>query len=320
MILCIQPLSARNGVLQITDGTPSDEMLDRVLSKACMIELSRTGLTPYSNIPAAGTDLSYLLVCRYQVIGSRITIVLDLRTLPSGESFASREFTRPLDLQLDTEVAEVLRGMIDHLALQEERIGQTPRADEAATPAETAFTDSLPTVSRPLEPTTAPDNPVSGGPAFGVRGAPVLIVGKACEYFRYSASTSAFAGYRFPISEMSVETGLQIGYLKLFPSPDVPDGTAFLVTAGLQNRAESATGAPVRMFLRAGGGIAVLTVESEIIEQGTKAMPYIDGGIGTGVLMGRRLTIGLEIGSIVVFERIHPIIGIAPALSFSFGR
>lgn len=317
-------------VIVVSLGNPQDPGLSHVISSSAAVQLQQAGLAASSGTAAGGATAgagakpnaaAFALFISYSRKGGQLALELSFRDTHTGKTISAFGKTVPFDLNLDTSVSQLVKALIARPEVVDaikraEQAAQAQVAKAAPTPAPSG--GALPVETIP--PRTAPAAAAGARWRFvaDLHGAPMILVGTASNYFRYGADVSVFTALRLPPQKLSVETGLQVSASQLFSVFGSSDGRVYALSAGPEVRIGNAPGSPAHIGLTASGGASVILAQPAGAGFLAKTDPYVGAGINATMKIFRSVTLGVEIGSRVIFEERYPIVAVLPALAVGF--
>lgn len=327
-------------VFVVAEGSPQDQGMSRVLSRAALLAVQSEGFagvvpsgtatsptqTPALLSEAKGKGAAFLLLLRYRTAANILTLETSLVETASGSTLSARTATHPLNLNLDSGVTADARIVFADpraaaaMKRARELASAAQRPSGSGASAKPSGEQAGATAPKPGEAQghREPEKPALGLALSG-QGAPLILIGNGSSFFRYGALGTVFGGARYPLSGITLHGGLQVGVAGLFPVPGLPAAKVYTVLSGLEIGAATPTGSLVGVGLNATGGAAVIALQMPGAPLLAKTVPFVEGGVAAYVHVTKRLAIGIDVAFLAVFEGSYPIMGLAPALVVGTG-
>lgn len=306
-------------------GKPEDLRLSEIVARSAAIEAQKAGLalllkgatvlpaTP--GTPAADSTAEYLLETSFDTSDDTVALAIRLYSADRKNQIAEAQATFPIRLDLDAGLATEFHSFF----LKPEVRKAIAAAAEASPP---GVSPQSPPKAQPT-PGTAP--PVAVTPDYTVRpgftlafsGAPFLLVGSASDYFRYGVRVEAAGGYRFELLHLSAQAQLEVGVVRIFPVPELPQGSVYVVSASAAFQIGTPSNARTSVAFKVAGGPAALTEQLPGGPLRAKTVLSLEGTLNGRVRLSRSLLIGADIGYLTIFESATPVMGIVPGISLT---
>lgn len=332
---------AQATVLVAAVGNPEDPALSEVIGKAASIELQSAGLSSsvesHANSSqideataqrtASSMQADFLLIIAYSQKASAVKMALSFRRVSDGTTIGHEEQTVPFDLNLDTHVSASVQSLLSEPAVENAIQGAIKKSRSARHPSSAPPSSIAGRTGGGAAPGKAPREPSPAttaglaptprrlGFAWSMRGAPLLLVGNASNYFRYGAGLSMFTGMVFPRRVLTLEAGALTGAAQLFPAAGLSQGKVYTFLGGLQSRIGTRAGLPVQLSLRVAGGAAVIMLVPPSGSPEAKTDFFASGGLAASIRVFKAVEVGAELGLLAVFEERYPILAFAPSLT-----
>ena len=330
------PAEPPDVVVLIDPLQKSGEAFRQVIAEAAEYKLAKLGLNAQIASPsakdngpplpiAAASGAPVALVCRYEVNGLEMSVVLRWYDSQNKAITATVQTSGEMDLHLDGVILAALDQILEKV---KDRI-QALTARKAEPVSAVLPPGRAQTNVSPLEPARGPSM-APRGPAepprqsSGARHvllsggfAPFLPTGAASYYFGFGYLPTVFAGYLFIIPGGALGVGIMAG-MDYFSAVGVTDTASnFLIPLGIDVRYELDAGA-FRPFLHVAGGPAVLVMVTGAQGTLTDLLPFLKSGIGLDVSITPWLGICAQADYDVYFEMPYLLTGFSPTLSMSF--
>jgi hypothetical protein len=301
---------------------------------------------------AAAAEADFVLVGTYAL--QERQVLLEIQWIDAGEARLAAQASRrgPLDLSFDAVVADAVREILDSQAA---RLASLPprQARPEAHPAfpltagaleEKTASLALPDVS-PVEaalPAPAPQ-PAAGQPqplptaepaaaivaapqpvmpvpalrkvAFIAGAAPFISTFGAAKYFEVGLSATLAGQYRMRTPGGFLGFGGAIGVHAFQGKGTYATANFLLVPVGPEVWYGTLTGSPFDFFARVNGGAAVFVAMPSSGNSLAKVVPYVSGGVGMTVSLGRAIGISAEGSYGAYFDSPEPIMAYTPGVS-----
>lgn len=349
LFLCAGPAFAGASIAVATVGNPPDPSLSKVVGRAAAVQLQHDGISVprVSDVSGASSTSQlkrftrsshgdFFLLLSYTQSNAQVRLGLTLRDARSWKIVGSDVRSVPFDLNLDSHVADTVARLLSQPGVESAlaSISAAPSSSgktsspstSAGSPAEGGGHSTAPAKRAPGAPSGKSQRggavagaEVPSGPgrvrfAAALRGAPLILVGNASNYFRYGGGVSLFAGVRVPFSAFALEGGALAGAGELFPAVGLSAGKAYTFWGGAEVGIGTPDRFPVRLGLRVASGAAVILAEPTGSPAEAKTDLFASGGVNATLDIVGALRLGIELNTLVVFETRYPIIAIAPSL------
>ncbi len=336
-VLCIsEPLFSQVTVLQVISGSAGDPRIQSIVSRTTSIELERAGLTPV--IPrndltanpsediavsaARRAEAQYLLFIHSGISGDSLYLEMSLTRVRDRKRIGADNRTLPIDINLDNTLAFAIRSFLeDKSIVAEVRAAQEANPGKGGPVPAEAPPVPVPKISGPGRVESLPrstEEKSSAGFSFDAGVAPLLLVGTASDYFRYGLAFGLSFGYSFPVFGLAAAVGVDAGAIRIFPIPELPQGTVYAFSAGPSLQLGTPARAKVSLMLRVTPAASVLTVQLPNGPLLAKTIPSIESDLAARLRVAPAWVVGMRLGFIAIFEPRYPIMGFMPAVFVGF--
>ncbi len=347
-----QPVESDEVVALVITFAPDEEQntdFEKFLTASLEFELRRVGMKVISGTalelfgesdPTSEQVLGsvkmfpadFVVTERYTFRGDQFQIDLSLYDVEQEALVTSVLKKGPVGLTSDVLVAEAVEEMLSGAGEQLEQVlaaaVEAAMAFAAAAAATAAAATSDETEMK--EPETEVEPLAAVEPAvmlaavqrvrrleFGAGFSIFLAVGKAGEYFDLGYSPSIYGSLRFNMRAGLLGVGLYSGVNLFQVSGELTSTQVQLLPIGLDLRFVVGEDRLLGVLIHINGGAALLIMSTEQSGTQSKALPYVQGGLGLILSFAPFMGLILDISYGVYFEESYPIMGFTPSLYLS---
>lgn len=318
-------------VLQVLQGQPPNDRVEQILYLAAGVELSNAGLSSRRMRESGGpseeiaidrvrheldqSGTPYALIMEYGLRDEEVDIEFSLYARGTEGSIGVRTLTSPIDLDLDARVSSEVHRLIESTRLQRVRTAET-RVEGI----ELGRTTQIVPPASPTEPTVeARDDPYErvSGPELVLGTLGLIVLGESRTRFTAGVAATLAGGYTPSLDAVAMTVGARLSAGRLFTAEASSDPELSVATAGPEVQIGTLYRSPAQLGVRLSGGVAVLVVTG-VDETLAKSVPFAEAGLAGTLPIGARLSLGVEVNYLVIFESSFWITGISPAISIGF--
>ncbi len=329
------------------------EMADRGMQVLAGEGFPRSVADAASRTAAAEAD--FALVGTYALRGRQVLLEIQWIDAAEARLAAQASRQGLLDLSFDAVVAEAVREILDSQAKRlaslpprqsrpeahpsvplstraiEERAASLALPDVTPEEAAPAATEQRPVPEKPpqlpaAEPAAVvqapvqPFQPVIPVPplrriAFMAGTAPFISTFGAARYFEMGFSATLAGQYRIPVNGGYIGLGGTTGVHSFRGKGTYATADFLLVPVGPDAWYGTLTGSPIDFFARLNGGAAAFVAIPSGGNPLAKVVPYVSGGVGMVMSLGKTIGISAEGSYGVFFDSPDPILAYTPGLS-----
>jgi hypothetical protein len=144
----------------------------------------------------------------------------------------------------------------------------------------------------------------------------LVLFGEATDFFHYGAAGTLSAGVLRYGPKASLGAGAKASGVRIFNDRGVTGGPFYLSTLGPYLRLGTGADIPQQFFLEFSGGAALIAVAGGT-ETLAKTVPYADLGIGMGLPLGPKTSLGTTVRFLMVLDDDLLIMGASPSIALS---
>jgi hypothetical protein len=341
LILPSSALDAQETVLHQFSSAQPDPQLEEVLYLAAGVALLQGGLSSVRD----GNQADYVLATRYTSTNDQAELRYTLyRPWLPEEVLADTSVVLPVDGALNTQIGTVVLRLLQIAGIQANPSPQAsiqgllpaPSVAGSGKGSESAAAEPPPSgavaAEQPATEAGAAEEPGSGTTVAAksveeppreawpvkfdssISASGVLLFGTISEFLHYGAGGRLRAGVSWPQKSWTPTLGAEISFTRAFNDSGVSGGPLYLSTAGAMAQVGSGTSASYRAAVGLSGGAAMITVRAAG-RAVTKTVPYADVAVQFGVPVGARVSLGVDVQVLAVFDDDLFILAVAPALT-----
>jgi hypothetical protein len=349
----VYPRQAVSTVYVAPKDSQADDFTQNILYKVLKVELELAGTKTISAEGRAVEDLfdengslqiqralevaglleaDFLIIGQYETRGDFVDIYLSCIHGDSQDVVATASGGGELGLAFDSIVARTaeelvasISGLLAQYQPTETAAGEQKAegtvADERPTEVQTEQETPESQESRVSETITEqPTDIESGAPRrieLSLGASPFLPVGRVSDYFKIGFMPAISGHYRLFLSGGVLGLGAFAAFNTFDASGAVSESRNRLISLGADLRYVVMTGSPVRLFVRAAGGAAILSISVEEGDWLSKIIAQAQAAVGFQWFFSPALALTLDNSFIIYFEAESPIMGYSPTLLFS---
>jgi len=322
LIFALAPVYPEVRVLLQTRGLDSDPRLAGIVERTVAIELERVGLTPLQNEQPAGDtqllfkraselDAAFLMIVKGELANSALKVQMNLFRIRGRTELGERTGSFPLGIELDRHILDTVHSLVQEEGVRaeieaavEHDLSQSERGKKEA---ETA---PVPTVASEQTESVR-------GFEFGAGAAPVILVGRSSDYFRYGVAVDFSALYGFRLFGVPAAVGADVTGSRIFPASGLPRGTVYTIGGGPSLQLATSPLQDQRIALRVTTGAAALTARLPDGPLLAKTVMFSRADVRAELRIAPRISVGALVGFLVVFEKDYPVMGVVPGIVVS---
>lgn len=306
-------------VLLVAHGDDASPSIGRIVTGAVVVGLAQAGLgvqeidSDLSDADSAAALLNereaeFLLLAQHALDGESLEVQLRLIG-HDGAVVASATNQGPISLTVDAMIYEAIDALLEAArpALEEAAERNERPSDSATTPVNPPEEGS----AQIARSTMGSESPALGASiAAGV--SPLFTIGAAEELFSRAMGATVIARLLVSGGGGSVGVAVVAGALSLQAQGAALSARGMIAPLGVTFGFES-TPDPLGVFVRFGGGGALLMLENEYVGRLAEVVPFVTGATGAKVRIAEQFGAQLEISFSTYFEGSLLIMGFAPA-------